>query len=157
MVVQFPLSTLPGLANSSNDRLTDGIIISYNAIGFSDYGNFNLYEHFNKGRTLTHEIGHFFGLRHTCGDENDCNGTDYVNDTPPQSEATVGCPDQAFKQCPANNPRNVMFQNFLDLTDDACMNLFTIGQVDRMRVVLENSPRRASLLLPFNAVQEKSY
>ncbi|MBA4057661.1 MAG: hypothetical protein C0490_23305, partial [Marivirga sp.] len=151
---QFPISTLPGLENSSTNRLTDGIIISHNVFGSSDYGNFNLDTRFNKGRTLTHEVGHFFGLRHTWGDEDNCEGTDYVHDTPPQSESTTGCPDKPFKQCPANDPRNVMFQNFLDLTHDACMNLFTVGQVNRMRTVLENSPRRASLLLPFNPLNE---
>ncbi len=151
---QFPISNLPGLSNSSTNSLTDGIIIRHTVFGSSDFGNFNLNNKFNKGRTLTHEMGHFFGLRHTWGDQNDCNGTDYVDDTPPQGEATSGCPNHPIKQCPINDPRNVMFQNYLDLTDDACMNLFTVGQIDRMRTVIENSPRRASLILPFNPPRE---
>jgi gliding motility-associated-like protein len=53
-------------------------------------------------------------------------------------------------ECPAENPVSKMFQNFLDYTNDACMSLFTKGQVDRMTIVLENSPRRASLLLPLS-------
>ena len=143
---QFPISTLPGLENSSTNPLTDGIVIRYNVFGSSDYGNFNLSNGLDKGRTTTHEVGHFFGLRHTWGDQSDCNGTDYVSDTPPQSQLTSGCPLHPLPQCPSENPRAAMFQNYLDLTDDGCMNLFTKGQVVRMRTVLENSPRRASLL-----------
>lgn len=143
---QFPVSTLPGLENSSANPLTDGIVIQYKSFGSSDYGSFNLDEGLDKGRTTTHEVGHFFGLRHTWGDKADCNGTDYVNDTPPQAQSTSGCPAHPLLQCPTENPRPAMFQNFLDLTDDVCMNLFTKGQIVRMRTVLENSPRRASLL-----------
>lgn len=151
---QFPISALPGLENSSTNRLTDGVIIRYNAFGSSDYGNFNLNVPFNKGRTTAHEIGHFFGLRHIWGDRSDCNGTDYVDDTPPQNNPTDGCPAHPQKQCPSNNPEHAMFQNFLDFSDDACMNLFTNGQVMRMITVLENSPRRASLLVPLSPMQE---
>jgi len=143
---QFPVSTLPGLENSSTNPLTDGIVIWYRAFGSSDYGNFNLDNGLNKGRTATHEVGHFFGLRHIWGDQSNCNGTDYVNDTPPQSSSTSGCPNHPQPQCPSGNPRAAMFQNYLDLSDDACMNIFTKGQIIRMRTVLENSPRRASLL-----------
>lgn len=150
---QFPVSTLPGLSNSSRNRLTDGIVISFEAFGSRDYGNFLLHPSYNKGRTTTHEMGHFFGLRHLWGDEANCTGDDYVNDTPPQANLTLGCPPQPVKECPASNPQNKMFQNFLDYTDDECMNLFTHHQVDRMLVVLENSPRRASLLLPLSPVQ----
>jgi hypothetical protein len=62
---QFPVSTLPGLENSSANPLTDGIVIRYSAFGSSDHGNFNLDKGLDKGRTTTHEVGHFFGLRHT--------------------------------------------------------------------------------------------
>ena len=140
---QLPESTLPGLENSSTNRLTDGVVIWHRAFGSVDDGNFDLDSNFNKGRTVTHEVGHIFGLRHLWGDGSGC-GDDYVTDTPTQNGSTSGCPANPQSTCsPAHNK---MFQNFLDYTDDACMNLFTQGQVDRMMVVVENSPRRASLL-----------
>jgi gliding motility-associated-like protein len=150
---QFPVSSLPGLENTSRNRLTDGLTISFDAFGSSDYGNFLLHPIYRKGRTTTHEMGHFFGLRHPWGDAADCLGTDYVDDTPTQATQTIGCPVSPIKECPADDPQNKMFQNFLDYTDDECMNLFTQGQVERMITVLENSPRRASLLLPLSPVQ----
>jgi gliding motility-associated-like protein len=150
---QFPVSTLPGLESSSKNRLTDGLVISFEAFGSSDDGNFLLQPPYNKGRTTTHEMGHFFGLRHTWGDKEDCNGTDYVDDTPGQANPTIGCPPHPQKECPIDNPKSKMFQNYLDYTDDVCMNLFTAGQVDRMISVLENSPRRASLVLPLSPIQ----
>lgn len=150
---QLPVSSLPGLEGSSRNRLTDGIIIACNVFGSSDYGSFDLHPVYNKGRTTTHEMGHFFGLRHIWGDTEGCGGTDYVEDTPPQSDPTFDCPVHPILDCPDENPQSKMFQNYLDFTDDVCMNLFTSGQVDRMTVVLENSPRRASLLLPLAAEQ----
>lgn len=140
---QFPESDLEGLENSSTNRLTDGIVISYRAFGSVDHGAFNLDARFNKGRTATHEAGHFFGLNHIWGAGSVCTDSDYVADTPNQQGQTHGCP---------SHPRSddcsdmIMFQNFLDYADDRCMNLFTKGQVDRMVTVIENSPRRASLL-----------
>ena len=141
---QFPISTLSGLENSSDNRLTDGVVIAYNAFGSEDDGSFNLVAKYRKGRSTTHEVGHFLGLRHTWGDdEGQCSGSDYVSDTPNQAGSSSGCPSHPQTTC-----TNVvsMFQNFLDYTDDACMNLFTVGQVTRMTTVLQNSPRRKSLL-----------
>jgi gliding motility-associated-like protein len=152
-IAQFPVSTLPGLNDSSRSRLTDGLSISFEVFGSDDFGNFLLHPLYNKGRTTTHEMGHFFGLRHLWGDEENCKGTDYVDDTPPQANQTLGCPSHPQKECPLDNPQNKMFQNYLDYTDDECMNLFTKGQVERMITVLENSPRRASLLLPLSTEQ----
>lgn len=143
---QFPVSDLPGLENSSNNRLTDGVVIDYTAFGTIDAGSFDLDPQFNKGRTTTHEVGHFLGLRHIWGDDEDendrCTGTDYVDDTPNQQVSTSGCPTTTRSSCGSND----MYMNFLDYTNDACMNIFTQGQVNRMIAVIENSPRRVSLL-----------
>ena len=138
---QLPQSTLPGLENSSSDALTDGVVINFKDVGSIDDGPFDLDPEFNKGRTGTHEVGHFFGLRHIWGDGSSCSATDFVDDTPSQSSPTNGCPSHPQVNCSANK----MFQNYLDYTNDACMNLFTQDQIARMEVVLQNSPRRASL------------
>ena len=73
---------------SSSDRLTDGVAIDYRAFGSGS--GFSLDPLYNKGRTGTHEVGHFLGLRHIWGDQN-C-GTDYVEDTPAQSDQTTDVP-----------------------------------------------------------------
>jgi hypothetical protein len=142
---QFPVSNLSGLEESSNNRLTDGVVIYYRAFGSDDDGNFDLESDYNKGRTTTHEVSHFFGLRHIWGDDSGNCGepNDFVTDTPDQAGNTSGCPTHPRVTC--NNAPS-MFMNFTDYTDDECMNLFTQGQIDRMQIVIENSPRRKSLL-----------
>ncbi len=141
---KFPVSTiLSDLSNSPNDALTDGVVIHYTAFGSIDDGAFNLDAKFNKGRTATHEIGHFFGLYHIWGDDSGaCTGTDYVDDTPNQGDSYNGqCPVHPKVSCGSDD----MFQNYMDYTNDACMNIFTAGQVSRMVTVLQNSPRRVTL------------
>ncbi|HEY9045280.1 MAG TPA: choice-of-anchor J domain-containing protein, partial [Ohtaekwangia sp.] len=140
---QFPVSDLDGLEDASDNRLTDGVVIDYAVFGSTDDGSFNIDSEFNKGRTATHEIGHYLGLRHIWGDDNGaCGGDgDYVSDTPDQGSETSGCPSNPQTSCSVHN----MFQNYMDYTDDACMNLFTQGQVSRMITVMENSPRRVTL------------
>lgn len=139
---QFPVSSLPGLEDSPIERLTDGIVVNYRHFGSIDGGTFDLSSRYNKGRTLTHEMGHFFGLRHIWGDVSSCStSTDYVDDTPVQNSSTNSCPSHPQTSC--SNTK--MFQNYLDYTDDACMNIFTQGQVVRMNFVAANSPRRKEL------------
>lgn len=136
----FPESDLPGLEETAQDPTLDGVVIDYQVFG--DVGN--LHATFNLGRTATHEIGHYLGLRHIWGDVSFCNGTDYCEDTPPAFNANRGCMTEGRTQCDPHLPE--MFNNYMDYTDDACMNIFTQDQKTRMRTVLENSPRRKSLI-----------
>jgi hypothetical protein len=143
---QFPVSNLEGLEGFQDGlAVTDGVVIDYEVFGSIDYGPFTLESNYNKGRTLTHELGHFFGLRHLWGDET-C-GTDYVDDTPQQRTSTSSCPSHPQTSI-CGSPIVKMFQNFMDYTYDACMNLFTAGQAERMEFILNDSnvPRRKSLL-----------
>jgi hypothetical protein len=142
---QLPVSsTLQGLADSSNDRLTDGVVIDYSAYGIGS--GFNLQSKYDLGRTTTHEVGHFFGLRHMWGDVNSCDptvSTDYVGDTPIQNTDYNGlCPSSAQTECGVHS----MYDNYMNYTDDACMNIYSKGQAARMDVIINNSPRRVSLL-----------
>jgi hypothetical protein len=137
---QLPVSNLPGLEDGSSNPLTDGVVMGYNYFGSVDkYPGANLESPWNLGRTTTHEIGHFLGLRHIWGDCG-CTCDDYVNDTPIQQNSTNGCP-ATKASCDSED----MFQNYMDYTDDACMNIFTALQKERMRVILNTSPRRLSL------------
>ena len=137
---QLPISDQPGLEGASFNSLTDGVVIDY--LSFGSVGS--LRDRYNGGRTTTHEIGHYLGLRHIWGDGVDnCSGDDFVEDTPPQANSYDFCPVGEAVSCGSPD----MYDNYMDLTDDACMNIFTEGQALRMRTVLENSPRRASLLV----------
>lgn len=115
----------------------DGIVVRFNSIGNTGTAR----APFNRGRTLTHEIGHWMGLFHIWGDSY-C-GDDRVEDTPPQQSASTGCPSGNIPSC--TNSGN-MYMNFMDLTDDACMGMFTTGQRRRMRAAFEAGGPRYSLL-----------
>lgn len=144
----FPETDLiDGVPFNSADRILDAAVIDYEYLGINpDAAAFP-----SLGRTLTHELGHFFGLRHIWGDGN-CGADDFVEDTPLADNdhngygAPCNFPRPNDETCPENPFDAEMFQNYMDYSDDECMNLFTLGQADRMRIVLENSPRRTSLL-----------
>jgi len=140
----FPVageSGLEGLPGGSLPNLkTDGVVILYSAIGNTGAAA----APYNKGRTTTHEIGHWLGLRHIWGDAN-C-GTDHVNDTPTQRAANYGCPNFPKVTC-SNGPNGDMHMNYMDYTNDACMNMFSNDQKIRMQTILSFSPMRANLIL----------
>ncbi|MDP2189313.1 MAG: M43 family zinc metalloprotease [Sphingobacteriaceae bacterium] len=134
---QFPTgSGLPGLSGGTNAN-TDGIVLLYTSVGRPPFNPFpGVY---NRGRTATHEVGHYLGLRHIWGDGG-CSVDDFCADTPPSDAANFGCP-VTHVSC-----GNVdMVQNYMDYTDDACMNIFTADQRTRMIAVMQNSPRRLTL------------
>ncbi|WP_148041231.1 M43 family zinc metalloprotease [Rufibacter immobilis] len=106
---------------------TDGVVIDYRYFGTTG----TAVAPFNLGRTTTHEVGHWLNLFHIWGDE-EC-GDDQVADTPTQKEENTGCP--SFPKASCNNTSD-MFMNYMDYTNDACMNLFTIGQKDVMQQAL---------------------
>jgi hypothetical protein len=97
---------------------------------------------FDKGRNLTHEVGHWLGLRHTWGDGNCL--SDYANDTPWSKQAHYGCQTSTPPDlCGVSQaPFGEMTMNFMDRSDDACMYMFTPDQAFRMQTVLSQSPLR---------------
>jgi len=138
---QFPDQTgLQGIPDNS-PASTDGVVVRYQSFGSVDKGNFPVMQApYNKGRTLSHETGHWFGLRHIWGD-GVC-ADDFVPDTPTQRTSSTGCPNSLS----CNDVTPAMVQNYMDYSNDACMNIFTIGQKNRMLAALEISPRRMSLI-----------
>ncbi len=144
---QFPeASTLDGLNYPPFTANTDGVVIGHQFFGNLDYddGSFNLDPKYGYGRTTTHEIGHWLGLRHIWGD--DTCGTDYVADTPVHKTENYGCFTHPKPNTCTPATADEMFENYMDYTNDDCMNIFTINQVDRFNAVLANSPRRKELL-----------
>ena len=140
---QFPdASGLNGLSGNGIAN-TDGVVIKYNAFGSGIGNSFLLDAPYNKGRTTTHEIGHWLGLIHIWGDGSNCStNTDYCADTPVSKEANYGCPI-GTDSCPKSGVD--MIENYMNYTDDSCMNIFTKNQKDRMDVIMNNAARRSSL------------
>jgi Pregnancy-associated plasma protein-A len=129
-------ATLPGF-----DPSLDGVVIDYRYFG----RNLGALAPFNLGRTATHEVGHWLNLEHIWGDDNNnCSGTDFVSDTPDQAQETYDCPSFPLTDgCSPAFP-GIQFMNFMDYTNDGCMNLFTQGQVQRMQQAIQ--VQRAALL-----------
>lgn len=137
-----PPSNLPNWPPGSNPGLSDGVVIQYQAFGSNNPVALDLGQGAIdvRGRTATHEVGHYLGLRHIWGD-GDCNEQDGIDDTP-------NADDQSQQDCnPAKNTctDNIqgfdlpdMIENYMDYSAETCQNSFTQGQVDLMHGVLEN-------------------
>ncbi len=139
---------LPEVMASDPERaFIDGVVMGAFYFGSRDKQllgqNFYLSNTFAYGRTATHEIGHYLNLKHTWG-EGGCEIDDDVDDTPLCSGQYFGCPPSPARpfQCGFNR----MVENYMDYSDDACFNIFTLGQKNRMRAALQFYPFRASLV-----------
>jgi hypothetical protein len=134
---QFPSNSgLGGMNANGGAANTDGVVIGSGTIG--SIANPGSAPPYNLGRTLTHEVGHWVGLRHIWGDGG-CNVDDFCGDTPESDASNFGCPNHT--SCGTQD----MVENYMDYTDDVCMDIFTADQKARVRAVMTASPRRANL------------
>ena len=108
---------------------TDGVVIDYQAFGLASASSYPMYASFNLGRTATHEVGHWFNLRHIWGDAR-C-GNDQVADTPQHDASNGGCPAVNHKSKCTGRPLE-QWMNYMDYTYDRCMYMFSTGQKTRM-------------------------
>ena len=122
----FPATTFP---------TQDGTVM-----GYQYFGNTTA-QPYHKGRTTTHEVGHWLGVSHIWG-SGGCGSDDGVSDTPLQSNSTGGCPNHPSGDACSSAK---MFMNYMDYTNDACMNLFTNGQKAIMQATMSTQIRRSTL------------
>jgi Pregnancy-associated plasma protein-A len=120
---------------------TDGVVLDNNATGRTGTAT----APFHKGRTATHEVGHWLNLRHIWGDAT-C-GNDQVGDTPLHNTANYGCPAAGHKSTCTGTPVE-MTMNYMDYTDDACMYMYSLGQRTRMLAVFASGGPRNSFAQP---------
>jgi len=135
--IDMPSNTVIGYAYLPTPTIVgfpkDGVVIDYPNFGYVDAGN--------KGRTCTHEVGHYLGLQHTWGasdsngDPIGCSSDDGISDTPNCNGPHYGCPTFGVSSC-----GNVdMVMNYMEYVSDNCMNLFTNGQKNVMQATLNGS------------------
>lgn len=162
----FPPNNLPhwpaGVGAPTPDE--DGVVIDYRVFGSNNpniaeipggTGNLTV-----KGRTPVHEVGHYLGLRHIWGDggilglPNDCAQSDGVDDTPfANAQSSFDC-DTTKNTCAQveifyNADMPDLIENYMDYSSEGCMNMFTQGQADLMRNVLQGP--RSGLLMSVSA------
>ena len=131
-------ATIPGAPANK-----DGVVINWDVFGTTGA----VRPPFNKGRTATHEVAHWLGLKHIWGD--DVCGSDDVDDTPPQKSYNYYCPVFPKVSHCSSDGNGDMFMNYMDLTDDACMIMFTHGQKKKMRGQFALNGYRNSFLNSF--------
>jgi len=143
---------LDAMFSESELRTVDGIVLHYEILGPDNPLNEGFSEGLaDRGRTLTHEMGHYLGLRHVWGD-GDCFMDDMIEDTPPMGEPVNtnildsinvcqnlhmvdSCPDDFLPD---------MIENYMNYSSDKCQNMFTQEQVQLMEFILNN--QRQTLL-----------
>jgi hypothetical protein len=141
------------LVNSANQTLlgyaqfpggptaTDGVVQGHNYTGRTG----TLSAPFNRGRTGTHEVGHWLNLRHIWGDAT-C-GSDLVGDTPTHNAPNFGCQPLGHRSTCTGTPIE-MTMNYMDYSDDVCMYMFSAGQNSRMQATFAVGGPRNSFAQP---------
>lgn len=145
-------NSILGYATFPTDGETteQGVAIHYQSLPGGIYNNYN------GGKTLTHETGHYFNLYHIWGDDDGaCTGTDYIDDTPNQANFTTGCYNGIHTDSCTPTGNGVLYQNYMDYSNDQCLLLFTPEQDDRMQTALLTY--RSSLLTSHGCVPPVLY
>lgn len=142
-------ATFPGAA-----AWRDGIVIDVTCFGKSGTAA----APFNRGRTLTHEVGHWLDLLHIWGDDGGaCHRSDNIADTPNQGGPNYNVPSYPRISC-NNHPHGDLFMNFMDYVDDEAMVMFTHGQALRMQETIQGPRssllRSRGLLTPTNPISD---
>ena len=127
----FGFATFPGEADPVT---SDGCVIDYKYFGTTGTAAASQPQHL--GRTLTHELGHYFGLFHIWGDVDDCSVDDDIADTPMQETSTEECLTYPFFDDCTTSGDGINFYNYMDYTDDDCMAMFTVDQKAKMQAVI---------------------
>jgi len=130
--------TFPGLSVPLNEH---GVVIQYRGFSSINPAGTTLFSFANKGRTLVHELGHFFNLQHIWGDQAGCTTDDGVADTPLQDVASSGCSSGIIFDACSLSGAGINYQNYMDYSDDACLTMFTNQQGVRMNTALSDPTR----------------
>ncbi len=144
----YPPSNLPNWPPFSGapSRNRDGVVLHYESVGGANTITFGGTANIpSQGRTATHEIGHYLGLRHTWGDANangqGCMGDDGISDTPNCLDASNFDCNKNKNTCGATLPGDLpdMVENYMDYAAESCTNTFTTGQKTLMKGVLNSA------------------
>ncbi len=119
--------------NSAPYPEAEGVVVDYRAIGSIGTGVEKL-PFADGGKTLVHEIGHYFNLHHPWGPgSGSCDTDDFVGDTPNQIGPYRSCSNETTESCGSED----IVTNFMDYPEDQCLAMFTHGQKERMIASLE--------------------
>lgn len=136
-----PPAGLPNWPVGSTPDIEDGVVLQYQCVGGNNPNSLGIPNYDVLGRTATHEVGHYLGLRHIWGD-GDCTMDDGIDDTPDATEASQQDCNLNRNTCNADvdghGDLSDMVENYMDYSAETCQNSFTQGQAALMHGVLEN-------------------